>query len=387
MEEETKIKNTGLRGITLADTKISYVDGENGRLIYRGYDINVLAKNSTFEETAYLLLYGDLPKKDDLASFDRKLKERRGLPKGIQNVMKEFDYKTHPMNVLQAVTSLLIPGDEQEQTDKTSIIKQSISMIAKFPNIITTWNHIRNSTKSISPNRALSHAANFLYMLNGEIPSSEMARTLDICLILHADHTFNASTFAAREVASTRAKLPASISAAIGALSGELHGGANVRVMETLHEIGSKERVEEYVRRKFNSHDRVMGMGHAIYRNYDPRALILEELIKGMGDSDLLDIATKVKQVTQAEFRKRKNREIYPNVDFYSGLVYNRMGFPTDLFTTIFAASRVAGWSAHIIEERFAEAQPKPVLYRPKAEYIGDYCGKLACKYEPIEKR
>jgi citrate synthase len=387
MEEETRIKNTGLRGVTLADTKISYVDGEKGRLIYRGYDINVLAKDSTFEETSFLLLYGDLPKKDEIASFDRKLKGRRELPKNIQQAMQGFDFKTHPMNVLQAVTSLLSSGDEQDKQDKTTLIEQSISLIAQFPSIITTWNHIRNKTKVISPNSDLSHATNFLYMLNGEVPSPEMERTLDICLILHADHTFNASTFAAREVASTRAGYHSCVSAAIGALSGELHGGANVRVIETLNEIGSKERVEEYVRAKLNSHERIMGMGHAIYRTFDPRALILEEQIKGMGDSDLLDIATKVKEVTQEEFRKRKDRDIFPNVDFYSGLIYGRMGFPKDLFTTIFAASRVSGWSAHIIEERFAEAQPKPVLYRPKAEYVGDYCGKLACKYLPIDKR
>jgi citrate synthase len=387
MEEDKRIKNTGLRGVTLADTKISFVDGEKGKLIYRGYDINHLAEKSTFEEVAYLLLYGDLPKKDDLSVFEGKLRKKRGLPKSIRKAMSELDRATHPMTVLQAMTALLSPPDGPDKLPgKESLIEESISLIAKFPTVITSWNQIRKRNEAIPPRDDLTYAANFLYMLNGIEPSEEVAGVLDVCLILHADHTFNASTFAAREVASTRASLHSCVSAAVGALSGELHGGANTRVLEAFKEIGTVNRAEDYVKSKFDSHERIMGMGHAIYKTLDPRAKILARIAKEIG-CPFFEIATKVKDVTQSEFKNRKGGSIYPNVDFYSGIVYDRIGFSSDLFTTIFAAARVSGWCAHIIEEGLAEAQPKPVLYRPRAEYIGDYCGKMGCEYLSINKR
>jgi citrate synthase len=387
MEEGVRIKNTGLRGVTLADTKISFVDGEKGRLIYRGYDINELTEKSTFEEVAYLLLYENLPKKDDLLVFDRKLREKRGLPKNIMNAMSELDKSTQPMIVLQAITALLYPCDRFDNLqNKKSLLEDSINLIAKFPTIITSWNRIRNENEAILPKEDLSHAANFLYMLNHEAPSEVVARILDVCLILHADHTFNASTFAAREVASTRANLHSCVSAAVGALSGELHGGANLKVFEAFKEIGGVGSVEEYVKTKFDSQERIMGMGHAVYNTLDPRARILAKIARD-SESPLYDVATKVMEKTQKEFKKRHDQLIYPNVDFYSGIVYDKIGVPADFFTTIFAASRVSGWCAHIIEEKLAEAQPKPILYRPKAEYIGEYCGRMECEYLPINKR
>ena len=387
MEGEMRIKNTGLRGVTLADTKISYVNGEKGKLIYRGYNINDLARDSTFEEISYLLLKGNLPTKKEIAGFIKKLKKNRALPDSILKAMAEIDKHTPSMNVLGAVTSLLELEGSKKPQDKYSYVERSIDLISKFPTIITSWHNLRNETKIIAPRTDLTHSENFLYMLTGDGPDPELSKILDTCLILHADHTFNASTFAAREVASTRAGLYASVTAALGALSGELHGGANARVIETLNEIQSIEKARKYVSSKLDSHERVMGMGHAVYKTQDPRATILRTIAAKIGDPNLFNIAEALKKMTQEEFKKRKGRSIYPNVDFYSGIAYLKMGFPIDFFTPVFAASRVSGWCAHVMEERFAEAQPKPVLYRPKAEYIGDYCGKMECDYVKLDKR
>jgi citrate synthase len=223
------------------------------------------------------------------------------------------------------------------------------------------------------------------------MPDPETARDFDICLILHAEHSFNASTFAGREVASTHAHMYASIAAALGALSGELHGGANSQVMKMLLEIGDVGRVPSWVSEKLQKGGKIMGMGHAVYRTEDPRATILrrisERLAVRYGDSKWYDMTRAIEAATQEEFKKLKGRDIYPNVDFYSASVYHMMGISRDLFTPVFAISRISGWAAHIIEEKFAEAQPKPELYRPDSDYIGTYCGPAACPYVPMEKR
>jgi citrate synthase len=227
--------------------------------------------------------------------------------------------------------------------------------------------------------------------LSGILPDPETARDFDICLILHAEHSFNASTFAGREVASTHAHMYASIAAAIGALSGELHGGANCEVMRMLLEIAEIGRVKSWVAGKLGRGGKIMGMGHAVYHTQDPRATILrgicERLARRTGDTHWYELTKAIEGATQEEFRKMKGKEIYANVDFYSASVYHMMGIPTDLFTPVFALSRISGWAAHIIEEKFAEAQPKPELYRPDADYIGTYCGPEYCEYIPIEKR
>jgi citrate synthase len=385
-------KDIGLRGITVADTRICDVDGQKGILIYRGYDIDELAQFSTFEETVYLLLYETLPTKKELEIFTETLASQRKLPVGIVRYLKKRKKSARPMDVLQSVIPMLADFDEESPIKTKDVrIKQSINLIAKMATLVAYWERIRKNLDVINPDEDLSHAANFLYMLKGVIPDEETARDFDICLILHAEHSFNASTFAARVVASTHAHMYACIGAALAALSGELHGGANTQVMKMLIEIDNIDRVEEWIRTKFDAGEKIMGMGHAVYKTIDPRARILsnisEKLAKRTGNTKWFELSRKIDNVSRDEFKRRKKKEIYPNVDFYSPSVYYVMGIDPDLFTSIFAVSRISGWCAHIIEEQCAEAQPEPALYRPDADYIGNYCGIGECKYMPLDRR
>ena len=383
-------KNIGLRDIPVADTRISNIDGEKGKLIYRGYDILDLTKKSNFEEVCYLLLHDDLPSKSEYEDFVSKLKGARFIPKQMQINMGNWRKDADPMDMLQAFVAALAGYYDEEFSDKESSYERAASLIAKLPTIVASWQRVRNGKDLVDPNPNLSHAANFLYMLNDEIPDAEIEKIFDICLILHADHTFNASTFAARQVASTRAHMYSAVSAAIGALSGELHGGANYEVMRMLLDIKTEDRVESWIKEKMDKGERIMGMGHAVYKTYDPRALVLKELSKKLAEKTnepWFNITQKVEQITVEEIKKRKGVDIYPNVDLYSASVYYMLKIPMDLNTPIFAISRVAGWAAHIIEEKFAEAAPKPALYRPKAVYVGKYCGPQGCEYMPLDLR
>ena len=383
-------KNIGLRGIEVADTKISNIDGEKGKLIYRGFDILDLTKNSTFEETAYLLLYDQLPTKPQLDEFNAKLVDARYIPKQMQKNMGNWRKDADPMDMLQAFVSALAGYYDEEFSSKDASYDKAINLIAKVPTIIASWQRIRNGLEIVDPDASLSHAANFLYMMSGEKPDPEVEKIFDVCLILHADHTFNASTFTARQVASTRAHMYSASSAAIGALSGELHGGANTEVMKMLLEIADIEKVEGWIKEKINIGDRIMGMGHAVYRTYDPRAQVLKELSRKLAEKTKepwFEMTEKVETSTIAEMKSQKDRDIYPNVDLYSASIYYMLKIPVDLNTPIFAISRVAGWAAHIIEEKFAEAAPKPALYRPKAVYVGKYCGPEGCEYKTLDLR
>ena len=383
-------KNIGLRGIEVADTKISNIDGEKGKLIYRGFDILDLTKNSTFEETAYLLLYDNLPTKQELDEFNTKLIEARFIPKQMQKNMGNWRKDADPMDMLQAFVSALAGYYDEEFSNKDASYDKAINLIAKVPTIVASWQRIRNGLETVDPDPSLSHAANFLYMMLGEKPDPEVEKIFDVCLILHADHTFNASTFTARQVASTRAHMYSASSAAIGALSGELHGGANTEVMKMLLEITEIEKVEEWIKEKMNKGERIMGMGHAVYKTYDPRAQVLKELSRKLAEKTKepwFDITEKIETTTISEMKSQKDRDIYPNVDLYSASIYYMLKIPVDLNTPIFAISRVAGWAAHIIEEKFAEAAPKPALYRPKAVYVGKYCGPQGCEYKTLDLR
>ena len=383
-------KNIGLRGIEVADTRVSNIDGEKGKLIYRGYDIIDLTKNSSFEETAFLLLHDELPTKEELEEFTTKLKEARFIPKQMQANMGNWRKDADPMDMLQAFVSALAGYYDEEFSTKESSYDKAINLISKTATMVASWHRIRNGLKIIDPDPTLDHAANFLYMMFGEKPDPEIEKIFDVCLILHADHTFNASTFTARQVASTRAHMYSAASAAIGALSGELHGGANYEVMRMLLDIKTEDNVESWIKGKMDAGERIMGMGHAVYKTYDPRARVLKELSKKLAEKIKLpwfDITQKVEQVTMDEMKKRKGVDIYPNVDLYSASVYYMLKIPMDLNTPIFAISRVAGWAAHIIEEKFAEAAPKPALYRPKAVYVGKYCGPQGCEYKPLDLR
>lgn len=392
MSERVETKNIGLRGIKIADTRISDVDGEKGILIYRGFNIVDLAQSSTFEEVSFLLLNDRLPTRAELKEFQSELALERKIPQAVLEYMKMLPQSAHPMDVLQSAIPVLGSYDIQsgEETREANL-KKALRLIAKLPSLVAAWDRIRNGNEPVLPRSDLSHAGNFLYMLSGSLPDPDTARDFDICLILHAEHSFNASTFAGREVASTHAHLYAAIAAAIGALSGELHGGANSEVMRMLLEIGEVNRVTSWVSARLREGGKVMGMGHAVYRTEDPRAIILrkicEKLAERIGDRKWVEMTKAIEAATKEEFRKIKGREIYANVDFYSASVYHMMNIPVDLFTPVFAISRISGWAAHVIEEKFAEAQPKPELYRPDADYVGNYCGPEACEYIPIGKR
>jgi len=383
-------KNIGLRNIEVADTKISAIDGINGKLIYRGYDVLDLVKKSTYEETACMLLNDDLPSKNMLTDFFEKLVAGREIPSDIEKNLKNLPKTANPMDVLQSCVAELAVYDKEKSDDRTSNYHSATTLIAKIPTVVAYWDRIRSGKEPVRPSKKLDHAGNFLYMLTGKEPDKELARIFDICLILHAEHSFNASTFAAREVSSTRAHMYAAVSAAIGALSGELHGGANFKVMQMLLEIKTEDGVESWIKKRLSQGKKIMGMGHAVYKTFDPRAEVLRELSKRLSEKTgepWYKITKKVEEVTAEEMKKIKGSDIFPNVDLYSASTYYMLKIPPDLNTPIFAISRVAGWTAHIIEEKFAEAAPKPMLYRPKAVYVGKYCGPSGCEYIPLEKR
>jgi citrate synthase len=392
MEECKPILNTGLRGFKVASTKISDVDGDAGKLVYRGYLIKDLAGKISFEEVAYLLLYERLPNKEELDNFNELLVQERQVPPEVISSLENRPKDALPMDILQAGAAMLAHHDPDAKTLALEAAnRMAIKLIAKFPTIIAAWDRIRNNKKPIDPDPELSHAANFLYMLSGTVPDDELAGFFDVCLVLHAEHSFNASTFAAREVASTRAHMYSAVAAGVGSLSGELHGGANTRVMEMLLDIGSVEKVEEYVNRLLDTGGKIMGLGHAVYQTDDPRAHILAPMSKTMGeragDTRWYEMSKDLEQKAKEAFKRKKGRDIYVNVDFYSASLYYYMGIPTDLFTPIFSIARVAGWAAHVIEEQFGGAAPKPVLYRPDSQYIGEYCGPDLCSFVPIENR
>ena len=395
MIEEHSHKSTGLRGVEVADTNICLIEGEKGNLFIRGYDIKDLALNSTYEEIVYLLLFGNLASVDQLKTFKNTIRSNQKLPVELINHLRKTSKNTPSMSVLQSSLALLAGydtevGTETKETDRNIAIR----IIALLPIIVTAWERIRSNKEPISPNSNLTYAANFLYMLHGKTPAKEEARLFDVTLILHAEHSFNASTFTARVIASTGADLYASVSGAIGSLSGKYHGGANHLVYESLLEIKKMSNVEDWVKNRFDSGKRVMGMGHAVYKTMDPRAKILKEmaanLVKDKGGLAqwMYETTNKMVKITQDEFEKRKNREIYPNVDLYGATVYTSLDIPVELFTPIFTTSRVAGWAAHILEEKYPETPTvKPVIYRPSADYVGRYCGPLGCEFKPITER
>jgi citrate synthase len=384
--------NTGLRGVVIADTRISDVQGAAGKLIYRGYLIQDLANKASFEEVTYLLLFEKLPNTAELKAFKDQLAAERDIPPEVIAALKTRPKNALAMDILQAGVSLLAHHDPDiaDQSIEAAL-RMAIRLVAKLSTIIAAWDRIRNDKEPVKPSSELDHAANFLYMLTGKEPDVEAGRVMDTCLVLHAEHSFNASTFAAREVASTRAHIYAAVAAAVGSLSGELHGGANVRVMEMLSEIGSLDKVEAYVNQQFDAGRKIFGLGHAVYDTDDPRAHILAPMSKAMGersgDTKWYEMSQLLEKTGKAEFKKRKGKDIYVNVDFYSASLYYAMGIPMDLFSPVFAISRISGWSAHVIEEYFAGAAPKPMLYRPESDYIGDYCGPDVCELEPLKER
>jgi len=352
------------------------VDGE-AILEYRGYDIHDLAKHSTFEEVAYLLLFGELPSKSELEAFTEELKELRELPPQIIGLLTHLPPFSHPMVVLRTATSYLGTMDKyiHHKSHERSLQKAK-SLIAKFPTIVAYFHRIRTGQNLVHPNDELNHAANFLYMLHGVEPTKTEAKAMDLDLILHADHELNASTFAARISASTLADIYACVVAATGALMGPLHGGAAQKVMEMLREIAVPWRAEEYVKMKLERGERIMGFGHRVYRKVmDPRTIELKALAEKLAKEKEEKWFEISKAVEEAVY---KYKGLLPNVDFYAASVYANLNIPDDLFINIFALGRIAGWTAHIIEQ-----YENNKLLRPRALYVGE----TRKKYIPIDER
>lgn len=370
----------GLDGVPAARSSICWIDGDQGVLEYRGYPIEALAEQSTFEETSYLLLWGKLPNRTELEKFSRDLRSNRDVRFRLIDLLKCLPDTGHPMEALQAsIAALGMFYPDRDPMKPEDRYNSTVRLIAKTTTLVAAFHRLSLGKDYIPPHEELSHAANFLYMLTGEEPEPDVARVMDICFILHAEHSMNASTFGGRVTASTLADPYTVISSAIGALTGPLHGGANEQVIHMLQQIGDAERARPYIEDLIQRKQKIMGIGHRIYRVKDPRALVLQKLAgqmiaKGGGDP-LLDVAKEVEKVTAEHLAAKR---IYPNVDFYSGVVYTAMGLPAALFTPIFASARVTGWLAHWLEQIQDNR-----IYRPDQIYTGTH----AEPYIPMEER
>ena len=367
----------GLRGIVAAKSKMSKVNGIEGILTYQGYNVHDLAENSTFEETVYLLWNGQMPKKDELDNLKTQLRANYEVPSEIMVFMKHFPSDAQPMDVLRTCVSTLGFYDKEgRKTDLENATQAAIRLTAQFPTIIAAWERIRNGKEPVHPDPSLDIAENFLYMMRGEKPDPSEAKMLDVCLILHADHGFNASTFTTRVISGTLAGMYGAVTGGIAALAGPLHGGANTAVMKSLKEIDTVENVESWLDDMLVNKRKVMGIGHAVYKTEDPRATWLRKFSEQMGgvtgETKWFEMSRKLENLI------KEKKGLNPNVDFYSASTYYMMGIPLDLYTPIFAISRISGWTGHILEQ-YANNK----LIRPRAEYVGE----MDLKYVPIEER
>ncbi|MCT7948336.1 citrate synthase [Ancylothrix sp. C2] len=360
----------GLEGVPATLSSISYVDGKQGILEYRGIPIEEVALKSSFVETSYLLIWGELPTQAELAEFEHEIRYHRRIKYRIRDMMKCFPETGHPMDALQASAAALGLFYSRRALDDPAYIRAAtVRLLAKIPTMVAAFQMMRNGNDPIQPRDDLDYSANFLYMLTEREPDELAARVFDVCLILHAEHTINASTFSARVTASTLTDPYAVVASAVGTLAGPLHGGANEEVIDMLEEIGSVENVRAYVDKCVAGKSKIMGFGHRVYKVKDPRATILQSLVEQLfakfGSDKYYDIALELEKVVA---EKLGHKGIYANVDFYSGLVYRKLGIPTDLFTPIFAIARVAGWVAHW-KEQLGENR----IYRPTQIYTGSH--------------
>ena len=368
--------SAGLRGVVAAQSSIGDVDGEKGILIYQGYDIHDLAEHSNFEEVVYLLWNGRLPSAGELEDFRAQIRANYEAPAEVVDFMRQFPKEADPMDVLRTAVSALDFYDDGHGTDRETAIKTAIKLTAQIGTLVAAWERIRNGQDVVAPDKSLSIAENFLYMLRGEKPDADEARMFDICLILHADHELNASTFTTRVIAGTLADVYGAVTGGIAALAGPLHGGANTAVMKTLLEVGSVENVEGWLDEALAAKRKIMGIGHAVYKTEDPRATWLRKFSQQMGErkgeAKWFEMSQKIEKLMLDK------KGMYPNVDFYSASTYYLMGIPLDLYTPIFAVSRISGWTGHILEQ-----YGNNKLIRPRAEYIG----ARDLKYTPINER
>ena len=369
----------GLEDVVVSTSDICFIDGREGRLLYRGFDVNDLVEHSSFEEVVYLLWHGGLPSRKELDAHLKSLgaAATRRLPPKLIAILRALPRKTTPMEVLRTgVSALAVFDPDAADNSREATARKSLRLTARLPTLVAAWERIRRGRPLVAPNSKLSLAANFLAMMSGRTPTPLEVKTFDVALILHADHEFNASTFAARVTAATMSDVHSAITSAVGALKGPLHGGANEQVMRMVEQIKSPALAEAWIRKALADKARVMGFGHRVYRVEDPRAKHLRrlatELGRQMGDTSAVAILNTVARVVT------EDKHIYPNVDLYSGAAYKSMGIPTDQFTPIFAISRVAGWTAHVMEQHANNR-----LIRPRAEYTGP----THATYVPIDRR
>jgi citrate synthase len=383
MADEVK---KGLEGVVVAESSCSFIDGDEGKLVYRGYAIEDLAEHATYEEVLYLLWHGDLPTRDELEAFSDAMAAERDLDDYVVETLAELaEAGERPMAALRTAVSMLSAADPEpdaEPTDREASLRKGRRITAKVPTILAAYQRLRDGDDPVAPREDLSHAANFLYMLTGTEPDDVAEETLDMALTLHADHGLNASTFTSMVVASTLADMYCALTAGVGALSGSLHGGANQDVMELLIEVdeSSKDPLE-WVQNALSEKRKIPGIGHRVYNVKDPRAVILQEKSKELGDASgerkWFDYANTIEEylVEEANFDEKG---LAPNVDFYSGTVYYQMGIPVDMFTPIFAMSRTGGWVAHVLEQWEDNR-----IMRPRAKYVGE----TDAAWVPIDER
>lgn len=372
----------GLEGVVAAQTALSHVYGDEGRLVYAGYEIEDLAENTTFEEVCHLLWFGELPGASRLAEIRRQLVAGAVVDERVLDVVRAAPKHAHPMSTLRtAVSALAFFDPDTEDMSPEGNQRKAIRLTGQTITLTAAIDRIRHGKQPVPPNNDLGLAANLLYMLRGERPDELSARIIDAALILHAEHGMNASTFAARVTAGTLSDMHSAVTSAIGTLKGPLHGGANEQVMVMLHEIGEPDRAADYVRSKLASGGKIMGFGHRVYRTLDPRAPILkrlaEELSARMGGAKWLQISERIQETMRVEM-DRRGKQVYPNVDFFSASVYFTLGIPMDLFTNVFACARMAGWTAHVMEQ-YSDNR----LIRPQSEYIGPKHRKV----QPLQER
>jgi len=377
---EPVVIHKGLDNVYVKESKICFIDGEASKLFYRGYSIEDLAEHSTFEETAHLLIYGWLPTKPQLAEFNRRIESYRSLEPEVTQLIRSLPIKSDPMDVLRTAVSALGLYDPQPTTDSIEErIDKALKILAKTPTIITAFDRTRNRKEPVLPKQGLSHAADFLYMLTGKEPDPYDAHVMDVALILHAEHEMNASTFSCTVTASTLADMYSIMTSGIATLRGPLHGGANEVALQTVMEVGDPSRAEDYVVEALAQKKKIMGFGHRVYKTWDPRYVILKklggELAAKRNQTKLFDTAVAIES---SALKHLAGLPVFPNVDSYSGIVFRILGIPTDLFTPIFAMSRIAGWTAHSIEYLKANR-----LIRPKALYVG----KTGLPYTPMDSR
>jgi citrate synthase len=379
---EPKIE-LGLEGVYISKSSICKVDGVNGKLYYRGYPIEALAKNSSFEETCYLLLNGHLPTLDQFEEFNSKLKAERELPEFIVDMIRELVNKADTMDVARCAISALSAYDKEAYDDSDDAnLRKSIKLIAKTASIVATIGRLMMGKEPLKPDISLNHSANFMYMLNGEKPNADKSKMLDLMLILHAEHSSNASTFSTTVTGSTLADMYAAVTSGIGTLKGPLHGGADQAALKMMKNIGNPDNTEKYIEEALAGKKRIMGFGHRVYKTYDPRAKIIKaELLEIQGNSvgDVKNYTTIALRAEKMMIEKLGNTKgIWPNVDFFSGPVYTYIGIPMELFTPLFAVSRMPGWCAHMMEYWQNNRLLRPLEY---------YVGNIDLEYTPIRYR